>query len=276
MAEQLRVFVSHSHQDNAFCHAIVKALRDAGANVWYDEHDMGWGPLKDVIISELGKRPIFVLILSKAVFSSRWVKRETDWADELADRDPTRVILPVTAGPIARDDFGTDNGWLFLYGYKRIEAPGFRPYPMNEAATRLLRALGLPLATATSTALDQQPTEDVNDLLTKGKALIAQEQYAEALPLFERASRLAPNLSDAWGYLGWVLLELGRYQEAVAASDQALALNPNDPLTWRNRKFAKLYLARNAEAEAEEATVHINELYGEGAASGSRTASGQI
>ncbi len=43
MAEQLRVFVSHSHQDNAFCQQIVQALRDAGADVWYDEHNLRLG-----------------------------------------------------------------------------------------------------------------------------------------------------------------------------------------------------------------------------------------
>jgi hypothetical protein len=126
MAEQLRVFVSHSHQDTAFCQQIVRALREAGADVWYDEHNLGSGQLMSVIQRELS-RPIFVLILSKAAFASRWVKRETTWAYEMNDRDPARVLLPVTAGQIERDDFSPQNEWLFLHGYKRIEAPGFAP-----------------------------------------------------------------------------------------------------------------------------------------------------
>ncbi len=137
---QLRVFVSHSHEDDAFCRQIVTALRDAGADVWYDEHNLGSGQLMSVIQRELA-RPIFVLILSKAAFASRWVKRETTWAYEMTDRDPSRVILPVTAGPIDRDDFSPQNEWLFLHDFKRIEAPGFAPYPVAEAAHRLLRAL---------------------------------------------------------------------------------------------------------------------------------------
>ena len=48
MAEQLRVFVSHSSEDNDFCQADCDGrLRDAGADVWYDEHNLGWGVLKD-------------------------------------------------------------------------------------------------------------------------------------------------------------------------------------------------------------------------------------
>lgn len=104
MAEttQLRVFVSHASEDSAFCHTIVAALRGAGADVWYDEHTMGSGRLADEILRELGRRPIFVLILSKHAFVSRWVKRETDWAEELKERDPSYALLPVTAGTIAR------------------------------------------------------------------------------------------------------------------------------------------------------------------------------
>ena len=108
MAEQLRVFVSHASEDSAFCHTSVAALRGAGADVWYDEHNMGSGRLADEILRELGRRPIFVVILSKHAFASRWVKHETDWAEELKERDPSRAMLPVTAGQIARDDFGTD------------------------------------------------------------------------------------------------------------------------------------------------------------------------
>ncbi len=37
--------------------------------------------------------------------------------------------------------------------------------------------------------------ETVDDLLTRGKALMAQKKYAEALPLFERATQLAPGRS---------------------------------------------------------------------------------
>jgi hypothetical protein len=90
-----------------------------------------------------GRRPIVVVILSKHAFASRWVKRETDWAEELKERDPSRALLPVTVGQIERDDFGTDNGWLAYYRYKRVEAPDFAPFPPDQAARRLLHALGL-------------------------------------------------------------------------------------------------------------------------------------
>ncbi len=211
MAEttQLRVFVSHATEDSAFCHTIVAALRGAGADVWYDEHNLGSGRLADEILRELGSRPIFVVILSQHAFASRWVKRETDWAEELKERDPSRALLPVTAGTIARDDFGTDNGWLAYYSYKRVEAPNFAAFPPDEGARRLLHALGLTPAGEAPAPIAPQPSESADDLLTRARALIAQKKYAEALPLLERATQLAPGSFDAWANLGLARNEMG-------------------------------------------------------------------
>ena len=248
MAEQLRVFVSHSHEDDAFCRTLVEALRDAGADVWYDEHNLGSGRLHDVILRELGHRPIFVVILSKGAFASRWVKRETDWAEELADRDPSRLLLPVTAGQIARDDFGAENGWLAYYSYKRIEAPGFAPYPPDEAARRLLRTLGLTPRGEAPAPVAPQATESVDDLLARGKALSGQKKYAEALPFFERASQLAPGSFEAWANLGYILNDLGRWREALAACDRSLALDSSSGAEWTRKSFALIGLKRYDEA----------------------------
>ena len=42
---QMRIFLSHNHTDIAFSDALAKALRDAGADVWYDEQNLGAGHL---------------------------------------------------------------------------------------------------------------------------------------------------------------------------------------------------------------------------------------
>ena len=52
----LEIFVSHSHEDDAFCRLLVDALRHAGADVWYDEHNLVSGQLLDVIEHELRAR----------------------------------------------------------------------------------------------------------------------------------------------------------------------------------------------------------------------------
>jgi hypothetical protein len=48
----MRIFVSHTNKDNTdrlFCDALVKALHDAGSDVWYDEHNLGPGEFRKVI-----------------------------------------------------------------------------------------------------------------------------------------------------------------------------------------------------------------------------------
>ena len=96
----LKIFLSHSSQDKASCDTVVGALRVAGADVWYDEHNLGAGQLLEEIQRELQARPVFVVLLSKNAFASQWVRREATWAFNLATREPNRLILPITVGVI--------------------------------------------------------------------------------------------------------------------------------------------------------------------------------
>jgi tetratricopeptide (TPR) repeat protein len=242
------IFVSHSHHDNAFCQEIVQALRDAGADVWYDEQNLDAGLIMDEVQREIGRRPIFIVILSKAAFAAKWVRRETKWAYEMADRDPTRLIIPITASPIAREDFDPAAGWLFMSDYKRIEAPNYQPYSTAEAVHRLLHVLALTPKGATPEPVAPQPGESVGDMLARGKALLAQKRYADALPLFQRATELAPGNAVAWGNKGVALINLGRYAEALEACDRALTLDPNNATVWSNKGGVLRSLGRYAEA----------------------------
>lgn len=243
MAEQLRGFVSHSHEDNAFCHAIVAALRDAGADVWYDEHNLGSGRLGPTIERELRDRHIFVVILSPDALRSQWVEDETRWAYGLLRRDPKRIIQPITAATFREEDI-----WLFMQDFKRIEAPNCLPYPMNEAATYLLRALTLPSADELPSAVTRQMSEDVDDLLMRGKALAKQERYDAALLLMERATQLAPGVSEAWTDLGDLLDDLGRFDDALAAYNRAVNISPYDAIIWSGKGMVLYDLGRYGDA----------------------------
>jgi tetratricopeptide (TPR) repeat protein len=243
-----RVFVSHSHEDDAFCRALVYALRQTGADVWYDEHNLGSGQLMAVIQRELGTRPIFIVILSKAAFASRWVKRETTWAFELYDRDASRILLPVTAAGIDRTDFSAENEWLFLHDFKRIEAPGLQPFPHNEAVWHTLRALGLTPAGASPAPNAPQPHETAHDLLVRGKVLNAQGKYADALAVVERATNLEPQNVEAWLNLGYTLDALERWQEALVVYTRATSLSPRSAEAWYSKGKALEALERFDEA----------------------------
>ena len=242
MAHALSIFISHSHEDTAFCQALAMALRDAGADVWYDERSLGVDSPMDIIQQELERREIFIVLLSRHAFASRQIRRETVLAYELTDCDPTRALLPVTVGVIQQRDFDPGTSWLFLADFKRIEASGYQPYPQAEAIGRVLDALP-----PTPTANTPQPTESVNSLILRGMALLRQGKRVDALALFERATQLAPNSFIAWGNVGYILNELGRYEQALPALDHAISLNRNDAATWNNKGRALNYLGRYSE-----------------------------
>jgi adenylate cyclase len=73
----------------------------------------------------------------------------------------------------------------------------------------------------------------------------------EALPSFERAIRVSPV--DALLYqtltgMGYALIELGRFDEAIVAGKKAQRQNPSFPITYRCLASALAHLGRDAEA----------------------------
>lgn len=278
---QMMVFVSHAHEDEAFCRELVDALRKAEADVWYDEHNLHPGVLRNEIMRELANRPVFVVVLSKAAFASEWVRDECEWAYNLFKRKPDRLLLPVVAAPYDQDDFDLI---LYLESLKRVEGAGHQPYPLHQAIARTIQLLQLPTPHDALLDTAPEPTESADDLVDQSRALAAQGRHADALPLLERAAHLAPRNLDTWLNLGsalymlrhdyealdaydqalaldprnavaWtnkgaVLGRLARHKEALAACDRALILDPNSPLAWRNKSLVLGYLNRHEEALA--------------------------
>ena len=97
----------------------VGALRGAGADVWYDEHNLGAGVLRREINAQLAARPVVIVILSKAALTSQWVQDECEWAYNLYRRKPKRLILPVVAAAYGPDDFDNCSSWRASSGWKR-------------------------------------------------------------------------------------------------------------------------------------------------------------
>ena len=59
-------------------------------------------------------------------------------------------------------------------------------------------------------------------------------RYEEALASFDRALALTPDQADTWAIVV-ALYSLDRYEEALASFDRALALSPDHTDTWTNR-----------------------------------------
>jgi hypothetical protein len=158
MAEAARIFVSHAHEDNVWCRPFVEALRQAGASVWYDERDLVQGVLQQEIERQLLARPIFIVILSPVSVTKPCVQAEMNGAIHLRSQNPERIILPVMAK-------GTQVPLLWV-SYKRLSGPGDRGINASEAATLVIRSLGIGLS-------DPPPagTETAEQANERGKSL---------------------------------------------------------------------------------------------------------
>lgn len=83
------------------------------------------------------------------------------------------------------------------------------------------------------TARSQQAiSEDAVQAFDRGVAAYQQADLGAAQREFEAATETAPNYADAWGWLGRLAFEGGRYGEAETAYGKALGLEP-DNTTYR-------------------------------------------
>lgn len=69
---------------------------------------------------------------------------------------------------------------------------------------------------------------DVSELQSKGKRLLIEGNFEDALSYFEQALILAPNNDTLWNQKGAALRSLGRYDEALECFNRALELDPSD------------------------------------------------
>ena len=86
-------------------------------------------------------------------------------------------------------------------------------------------------------------------------------QHEEAIRSFERAIRMSPldpRLHTALAGIGFALIELRRFDEAVAVSKKALRQNPSDAVAYRGLASALAHLGRDA--EAREAVARLLEI----------------
>ncbi len=69
---------------------------------------------------------------------------------------------------------------------------------------------------------------EISDLVKKGKSLLAEGNFEDALAYFEQALLLKQNDPDLWNQKGVALRSLGRYDEALECFNKSLEIDPAD------------------------------------------------
>ncbi len=145
-------------------------------------------------------------------------------------------------------------------GKARIEAAQAEHERQLEAQRAALQVTSTPSEERTATVSDlieSQRQSNPNpedwgalDWVLRARHLSDQGRHDEALAALDRAIELEPDNEVTLHNRGVALNELGRYDEALAALDRALELRPDDPVTLNNRGWALDGLDRYDEALA--------------------------
>lgn len=104
LLETWDVFMSHASPDKPYVRGLVKALREAGVTVWYDDDCVAWGePLRQAIKNGLKNSTYGIVVLSKGYLADRkWTEHEFD-ALFAREKLNSFIILPVWHG-VTRDE----------------------------------------------------------------------------------------------------------------------------------------------------------------------------
>jgi len=70
--------------------------------------------------------------------------------------------------------------------------------------------------------------DKISILVEKGRILLDESKFENALDFFEQALLLNQNNPDLWNHKGVALRSLGRYEEALYCFNKSLEIEPRD------------------------------------------------
>jgi tetratricopeptide (TPR) repeat protein len=118
-----------------------------------------------------------------------------------------------------------------LDDYQKVRA--LQPSPQLASMIQALQAKVGPAASTTappvagSLAAPPAPGAPASDSFAQGVALFQQQQYAQAVPLFQKAVQENSNDSKAYYYLGIAQIQTGDMKDAAVALGLSNKINPN-------------------------------------------------
>ena len=255
-----RIFVSHSHEDHAFCVRLIGDLRARFGEeaVWYDasggQHGLTCGEAWwDEIVAEITARAYFLVVLSPNAVASRWVPQEMG----IAFRQ--HVELGKRLLPVRLADAPRRADWAGLQEF-HFDPP--RPYEV--ALAELIQAIDPLLQTprpAASVAAPTPPSPQqalLQRLTQEAHTAYGRERWSDAIDRTDvliARSAMTPML---WRERASAALALGDVTAAVQAMDEALRTDPDDIETVRLQ--ARILLRQGQAEQAVKALTLANTL----------------
>ncbi|HJT24658.1 MAG TPA: tetratricopeptide repeat protein, partial [bacterium] len=109
-----------------------------------------------------------------------------------------------------------------LDDYQKVQA-----ISPNPQLASLIQSLQAKVGTSTAAAPPPAPGATAEDSFAQGTALFQQRQYAQAIPLFQKAAQDNPKNANAYYYLGACQMQTGDLKDAAVALGISNKINPN-------------------------------------------------
>ncbi len=146
-------------------------------------------------------------------------------------------IIQITA-PISPGSSGSPVVNMFgqVVGVATLQAAEGQSLNFAVPAERILQLKISELQTVSSlSAVTQKNKRSAAEkLYSQGVAMLSRDDFARALPYFEKATETDPGYAEAWYQAGFSYGILGRHAEALKASKQAAKLRPDWAETYVN------------------------------------------
>ena len=146
-------------------------------------------------------------------------------------------IIQITA-PISPGSSGSPVVNMFgqVIGVATLQAAEGQSLNFAVPAERIMQLKIGDLQTVSTLTAETQKNKrsSAETYYSQGLAQLSRDDYARALPFFEKATDTDPNYAEAWYQAGFCYGILGRHEEALKASRQAAKLRPDWAETYVN------------------------------------------
>ena len=160
------------------------------------------------------------------------------------DLDPDFVAAHVSLGKVYLEIGQPDDAENVANAALRIDANSQSAHQLLEDIKQARPAPPQPTPTK-SVSTPPSDTSDVKQDLERGLVFLSNKQYNQAVAAFKRVIKVDPSLVEAHYSLAQAYLKIGAFDDAKAATDEALRRNPNHR---QAREFLQIIkFARNLE-----------------------------
>lgn len=172
-------------------------------------------------------------------------------------------IIQITA-PISPGSSGSPvvNMYGQVIGVATLQAAEGQSLNFAVPAERILQLKVSELQTVSSLSAVTQKNKRAaaESLYSQGVALLSRDDYARALPYFEKAVETDPTYAEAWYQAGFSYGLIGRHADALKASKQAAKLRPDWAETYVNIGASSYALGQYKEAvDAYKQAVRLDD-----------------